>query len=114
MEEAIAGYLGIVPIDVREVVTFYTLYYTKPKAKTRLNVCHTLTCSLLGADDLIKHMEDKVGCKAGQQTPDGKFEIKRVECLGACEFAPMMQVNDDKYEHNLTKEKVDQIIEGKS
>jgi NADH-quinone oxidoreductase E subunit len=110
IEEAVADYLEVPAIDVREVVTFYTLYYTKPKAKTRFCVCRTLSCSLRGSDEIIKHLEDKLGIKPGQTTPDGKFSLETVECLGACETAPMMQLNDDEFVGNLTKEKVDEVL----
>lgn len=109
-EQEVAEYLGIAAIDVREVMTFYTLYYEKPRAKTRLNVCRTLSCSMLGADDMIQHLEKKLGIKAGQQSPDGKFSLAAVECLGACELAPMMQLNDDAFIGCLTKQKLDEVI----
>lgn len=109
-ERETAEYLGISEIDVREVMTFYTLYYEKPRAKTRLNVCRTLSCSMLGADDMVDHLERKLGIKAGQQTPDGKFSLITVECLGSCEIAPMMQVNDEEFVGCLTKQKLDEIL----
>ena len=109
-EQEVAQYLEIAPIDVREVMTFYTLYYDKPKAKTRLNVCRTLTCALLGAEDIVNHLENKLGIKAGQQTADGKFSLKKVECLGACELAPMLQLNDAAFVGCLTKQKVDELL----
>jgi NADH-quinone oxidoreductase E subunit len=111
-ELEVAEYLEIPPIDVREVMTFYTLFYDKPKAKTRFNVCRTLTCSLLGADDMIQYFEEKLGIKAGECTPDGKFGLQKVECLGACEIAPMLQLNDHEFIGNLTKEKVEGLIKG--
>lgn len=113
MEKAVAEYLEIPAIDVREVVTFYTLYYTKPKAKTRLNICRTLSCALRGSTELIRYTEEKMGIKSGGTTEDGKFGLQAVECLGACEIAPMLQINDKEFIGNLTKEKIDQIIEKK-
>lgn len=112
-EAAVADYLELPAIDVREVVSFYTLYYTKPKAKTRLLVCRTLACDLLGARDMVKHLEEKLGIKSGEMTKDGKFSIAEVECLGACELAPMMQLNDDEFIGCLNKNKLDDIIDGK-
>ena len=112
-ELAVAEYLQIPPIDVREVMTFYTLFYDKPKAKTRFNVCRTLTCSLLGAKEIIHQFEDKLGIKCGGITPDGQYGLQKVECLGACELAPMMQINDKEFVGNLTKEKVEALIKGK-
>lgn len=111
MEEAVAEYLQVSPMDVREVVTFYTLYYTQPKAKVRFNVCRTLTCNLLGAENIVKCFEKHLGIKSGGKTQDGKFEVKEVECLGACELAPMLQLNDDEYFGHLNEEKVAQLIE---
>jgi NADH-quinone oxidoreductase subunit E len=105
-----AEYLGIAPIDVREVMTFYTLFYDKPKAKNRFNVCRTLACALYGAEDIVKHLEQKLGIKAGQTSADGNYSIQKVECLGACEIAPMLQFNDDAFHGCLTKEKVDALL----
>lgn len=111
-EEEVAQYIGIPAIQVREVITFYTLYYTKPRAQMRLNVCRTLACTLQGGDELIRYCEKKLGVKPGHTTKDGKFGFQTVECLGACEIAPMMQVNDHHYIGNLTKEKIDAVIAG--
>lgn len=109
-EQKVAKYLDVSEMNVREVMTFYTLYYDKPKAKMRLNVCRTLTCHLLGGGEIIRHLEDKLGIKEGETSKDGKCSLKAVECLGACEIAPMLQVNDDEYVGNLTKEKVNEIV----
>ncbi len=114
MEEAAAEYLGVPPIEVREVVSFYTLYHENPKAKTRFCVCRTLSCSLKGAEEVIGHIEKRLGIKPGETTPDGKFSLETVECLGACESAPSMQLNDDQYVGELTAEKVDEIIRKQS
>ncbi len=110
MEEAVGVYLDIPPIDVREVMTFYTLFYSKPRAKTRFNVCRTLACSLTGGDQIIQYIEEKLQLKAGAMTPDAKYSLEAVECLGACEIAPMMQLNDYEFLGFLTKEKIDEII----
>jgi len=110
-EEAVANYLGIAPIDVHEVVTFYTLYYREPKAKTRFNVCRTLSCSLAGSRDMVKHLEEKLGIKSGTKDAAGNCGIQEVECLGACELAPMLQLNDDEFVGNLTKAKLDELIQ---
>ena len=110
-EEAVAEYLKVSPMDVREVITFYTLYYTQPKAQVRFNVCRTLTCNLLGAENVVKCFEKHLGIKSGEKTTDGKFEVKEVECLGACEIAPMLQLNDDEYIGQLNEAKVTDLIE---
>ena len=109
-EEAVAQYLEIPAIDVHEVITFYSLFYRAPKAKTRFQVCRTLACVLLGGQEILKCLEEKLGIKAGEKTSDGKFSIETVECLGACEIAPMLQMNDDKYIGLLTKEKIEELI----
>ena len=111
-EEAVAHYLEIPPIDVHEVITFYTLFYTKPRAKTRFNVCRTLSCALLGAPDIVAYLESKLGLKSGEMDPAGRCSIQEVECLGACELAPMLQLNDDEFIGNLTKEKIDELLTG--
>ncbi|OGW83351.1 MAG: hypothetical protein A2Z83_04775 [Omnitrophica bacterium GWA2_52_8] len=111
IEEAVAAYLGIPPIDVREVVTFYTLFYTAPKAKKRFNVCRTLSCHLMGSDKMIRYLENKLGIKTGEMTPDGEWSLHAVECLGACEIAPMLQFNDDRFCGHLTEKKLDELIE---
>ena len=113
-ELAVAEYLQIPPIDVHEVVTFYTLFYRRPKAKTRFHLCRTLACSLLGARGLLEHLEQKLGIKAGEMTADGKFSLDVVECLGACEIAPMMMVNDENYVGPLTVREIDKVLDGKA
>ncbi len=110
-EKAVAQYLGLPEIDVHEVVTFYTLFHTKPRAKTEFHICRTLTCSLLGADKVVKCAEERLGIKSGQTTKDGAFSVDQVECLGACEIGPMLQVNDGEFYGPLTPEKMAQLIE---
>ncbi len=110
MEEAVSEYLKVSPMDVREVITFYTLYYTEPKAKVRFNVCRTLTCNLMGAEGVVKCLEKNLGIKSGEKTANGQFEVKEVECLGACEIAPMLQLNDDEYVGCLDDNKVAELL----
>lgn len=112
-ELAVAEYLGIAPIDVREVTTFYSLFYKAPRAATRFHVCRTLSCALLGGRAIVEHLEKRLGIKAGGKTPDGQFSLDTVECLGACEIAPMMMVNDEKYVGPLTGEKIDELLDKK-
>lgn len=109
-ELAVAEYLGIAPIDVHEVVTFYLLFYRKPKAQTRFHLCRTLACTLLGAREMVEYLEAKLGIKPGEMTPDGKFSIDTVECLGACELAPMLMMNDEKYIGPLSVQKLNELI----
>lgn len=108
-EELVAGILDLPPARVHGVSTFYTMYNKKPVGKYHVQVCTNVTCSLLGAEHLVKFLEKKLGIKPGQTTPDGKFTLSEVECLGSCGTAPVMQINDDYYE-NLTEIYIDEIL----
>jgi NADH-quinone oxidoreductase subunit E len=105
----VASLLKIDPIEVYEVATFYSMYNLKPVGKYMFEVCQTGPCMLNGSDDIIKYIGDTLGIKPGETTSDGMFTLKTVECLGACGYAPMMQMGKHYREH-LTKEKVDAII----
>lgn len=106
----VAELLNITPIEVYEVATFYSMYNLKPVGKYMFEVCQTGPCMLRGSDDIIAYIQAKLGIKPGETTADGLFTLKTVECLGACGYAPMMQLGKTYREH-LTKEKVDAIIE---
>jgi len=106
----VAELLELKPIEVYEVATFYSMYNLKPVGKYVFEVCQTGPCMLRGSDDIISYIQQKLGIKVGETTPDGLFTLKTVECLGACGYAPMMQLGKFYREH-LTKEKVDAIIE---
>ncbi|HWJ29967.1 MAG TPA: NADH-quinone oxidoreductase subunit NuoE [Flavisolibacter sp.] len=106
----VASLLQIKPIEVYEVATFYSMYNLKPVGKYLFEVCQTGPCMLRGSDEIINYIKEKLGIKVGETTPDGMFTLKTVECLGACGYAPMMQMGKFFKEH-LTKEKVDQIID---
>jgi NADH-quinone oxidoreductase subunit E len=106
----VAELLQITPIEVYEVATFYSMYNTKPVGKYMFEVCQTGPCMLRGSDDIIAYIEKTLGIKPGETTADGLFTLKTVECLGACGYAPMMQLGKHYREH-LTKEKVDTIID---
>ncbi len=108
-EQEVAQFLEIPIVDVKEVMTFYTLFLSKPCAKHQLNVCRTLTCSLMGSEKIIHYLKERLGIKVGEKTPDNKFGLETVECLGACEIAPMMIVNQE-YVGPLTVEKIDEIL----
>jgi NADH-quinone oxidoreductase subunit E len=110
-EEYVAGLFELSPAHVHEVVTFYTLFFQAPKGRHVVAVCHNLSCHLAGAPDILAHVKGRLGIEAGETTPDGRVTLQAVECLCACEAAPMMQV-DDRYELHLTPEKVDRILEG--
>ena len=106
----VASLLQLQPIEVYEVATFYSMYNLKPVGKYMFEVCQTGPCMLNGSDDIIKYIHDKLGIKPGETTSDGMFTLKTVECLGACGYAPMMQLGKN-YREYLTREKVDAIIE---
>lgn len=106
----VASLLGIKPIEVYEVASFYSMYNLEPKGKCMLEVCQTGPCMLRGADDVIAYLENKLGIKEGETTADGMFSLKGVECLGSCGTAPMLQCGADYYE-NLTEKKLDDLVE---
>lgn len=106
----VAGLLQLLPIEVYEVATFYSMYNLKPVGKYIFEVCRTGPCMVNGSDDIIEYIKDKLAIKEGETTADGLFTLKPAECLGACGYAPMMQLGSTYREH-LTKEKVDAIIE---
>jgi NADH-quinone oxidoreductase subunit E len=109
VEEYVAGLFDLTPAHVHEVVTFYTMFFREPKGRHVVAVCHNLSCHLLGAKAIIEHLERRLGIEVGETTPDARVTLLTVECLCACETAPMMQV-DDRYEGFLTPEKVDRIV----
>lgn len=106
----VAELLNIKPIEVYEVATFYSMYNLKPVGKYLFEVCHTGPCMVSGSDTIIDYIKNKLGIAVGETTADGLFTLKTVECLGACGYAPMMQLGKTYREH-LTKERVDQIVE---
>jgi NADH-quinone oxidoreductase subunit E len=109
--DAVAAYLSLPAIQVYEVATFYSMFETKPVGRHSISVCTNISCWLRGADDIVTHIEDKLGIKVGESTSDGKFYLKREEeCLAACCGAPMMMIDHHYYE-NLTAEKVDEVLE---
>lgn len=107
----VAGLLGLAPIKVYEVASFYTMFNLKPNGKYLVQVCRTTPCWLKGSDRVADHCKKKLGIGIGEVTADGQFGLMEVECLGACVNAPVVQVNDDYYE-DLTDDKLDQIIDG--
>lgn len=106
----VAELLEVTPHEVYDVATFYTLFYLRPKGDYLIQVCRTLPCALCGAESLLAHLEERLGIRDGETTPDGKFTLVTVECLAACDKAPVMQVNDDYYE-SLTPERVDRLLD---
>jgi NADH-quinone oxidoreductase subunit E len=109
--DAIAEYLQMPPISVYEVASFYSMYEHKPVGRHKICICTNISCLLCGSEEVVSHLEKKLGIKMGQTTADGKFTLKEVECLGACVGAPMFQIGREYYEH-LTPEKIDSILDG--
>ena len=107
----LAEYLSVSEIDIYEVATFYTMINTKPVGKNIIAVCNNVSCMLRGSDKILTHIEKKLNIKVGESTTDNKFYLKNeIECLAACNGAPMMQINHKNYE-NISTEQVDKIIE---
>lgn len=106
----VARLLGIQPIEVYEVATFYTMYHVNPVGKHVIEYCRTGPCCLMGGEEVYAHLKRKLGIDAGQTTPDGLFSLKEVECLAACGAGPVFQVRE-QYHTNLTNERVDEIID---
>ena len=109
---AVADYLDLPTIHVYEVATFYSMFQTREVGRNEVSICTNVACMLRGADDIVEHVEKKLGIKTGESTPDGKVFLKQEEeCIAACCGAPAMQVNH-KYYENLTPEMVDEILDG--
>ena len=109
--DAVAEYLGIPPIQVYEVASFYSMFETRPCGRHHISVCTNISCMLCGGEDILAHLEKRLGIKVGDSTADGRFYLKQEEeCLAACNGAPMMMVNHVYFEH-LTPAKVDQILD---
>ena len=109
--DAVAAYLGLPPIHVYEVATFYSMFETKPVGRHHISVCTNISCMLRGSQEVVDHVERKLGIKTGESTPDGRIYLKREEeCLAACTGAPMMMVDHVFYE-NLTPENIDKILD---
>ncbi len=102
--------LGVTRARVHEVLSFYTMYRTEPQAEYVLQVCHNISCHIMGARGIIAHLEKKLGIRLGESTPDGKFALEGVECLGACGMGPCLQLGKHLYEH-LTPAKVDDLLD---
>jgi NADH-quinone oxidoreductase subunit E len=108
----VAEYLELPPIQVYEVATFYSMFQTRPVGRHNVSICTNISCMLRGANEIVSHVERKLGIKLGESTPDDRIYLKREEeCLAACCGAPMMMV-DHKYHENLTNEQVDEILDG--
>jgi NADH-quinone oxidoreductase subunit E len=109
--DAVAAYLDLPPIEVYEVAAFYSMFETKPVGRHSISVCTNISCMLRGSDEILEHIERKLGIRVGESTADGRFYLKREEeCLAACCGAPMMMV-DHVYHENLTKPMVDAVLD---
>jgi NADH-quinone oxidoreductase E subunit len=109
-ERTVAALLDIKPIMVREVVTFYTMLNRKPPGRYHIRVCTNLSCSLAGGKKIVDYLKTRLGLQPGQTTPDGKFTLTEVECLGNCDQAPCLMVNFDHF-GNLDRDKLDRLLE---
>jgi NADH-quinone oxidoreductase E subunit len=109
-QREISGLLEIPPMKVRGVVEFYTMFRGEKSGKYLIQVCHTLSCAIMGAHTVIDTIRDKLKIDIGETTKNGKFTLVKVECLGSCGTAPVMQINDDYYE-NLTEDKIHEILD---
>ena len=108
-EKQVAHLLDIKPIKVKEVVTFYTMYNQKPVGKYHIQLCRNITCWIKNAPGLLEYLKEKLGIEVGETSADGLFTLSEVECLAHCEYAPVIQVNDDII-GNITREKIDEIV----
>jgi NADH-quinone oxidoreductase subunit E len=111
-EAVVAEYLGMAPMAVHEVTTFYNMYNQRPVGKYKLNVCTNLPCQLRDGVSTLKYLESKLGISMGQTTADGMFTLQQSECLGACADSPVMLVNDRSMCSFMTREKLDQLVDG--
>jgi NADH-quinone oxidoreductase subunit E len=111
-ENEIADYLGMAPIAVHEVTTFYNMYNQRPVGKYKLNVCTNLPCQLRDGRKALQYLEQKLGIAMGETTPDGLFTLQQSECLGACADSPVMLVNDRTMCSFMSNDKLDQLVDG--
>ncbi|MCS7081696.1 MAG: NADH-quinone oxidoreductase subunit NuoE [Bacteroidetes bacterium] len=109
--ELVAQTLSLNPAEVYGVATFYTMYHTQACGRYVLDLCTCLSCQVLGAEDLLRHLEERLGVRDGQTTPDGLFTVRHTECLGACGSGPVLMINNRRYVHRLSQERLDQLIE---
>jgi NADH-quinone oxidoreductase subunit E len=109
--DEVAGYLGMAPVAVYEVATFYGMYNLQPAGKHKLTICTCLPCGLQGSLAAADHLKAKLGIDFGETTPDGRITLKEGECMGACAMAPVVLVNNKKMHDYMTEEKLDQLIE---
>ncbi len=109
--QAVAKYLGITPIEVYEVATFYDMYELKPCGRHKIGICTNIACLLRGSEEIVRAAKERLGIELGESTPDGLFALKETECMAACGGAPMCQIDDREYHENLTPEKMVALID---
>lgn len=107
----IGDLLGLSKTEVNGVATFYTMYAREKPGRHTIMFCTDLPCALRGADEMLEHLEHKLGCRAGETSPDGAITLKAAECLGGCDHAPVMLIDGEKHAQDLTHAKLDEIIE---
>jgi NADH-quinone oxidoreductase E subunit len=109
-QEEIAGLLGLRPIEVREVVTFYPMYHEHPVGRRNIQVCVNIACALAGARQVVRALESRLGVSVGERTPDGAYSVEEVQCLGSCGTAVCVQVNNEPYIENVRADRLDELL----
>ncbi len=109
--ELVARTLDVPPSKVLSVISFYTMLSRDKRGKYHIQVCRTLSCALRGSEKILEHLQNKLGIRPGETTEDGLFTLSTAECLASCGTAPVLQINNENYDENLTIERVDEILE---
>ena len=109
-QREVADLLGILPIEVREVVTFYPMYHEHPVGKRNIQVCVNIACALAGARGVVRGLEERLGIRVGERTPDGAYSIEEVQCLGSCGTAVCVMVNNQPFIENVRPDGVDELL----
>jgi len=109
-QEELAALLGLRPIEVREVVTFYPMYHEHPVGRRNIQVCVNIACALTGARQVVRGLEERLGVRAGERTPDGAYSVEEVQCLGSCGTAVCVQVNNEPYIENVRADRLDDLL----
>jgi NADH-quinone oxidoreductase E subunit len=110
VQREVAALLGLRPIDVREVVTFYPMYHEHPVGKRNIQVCVNIACALAGARKVVRGLEERLGVRVGERTPDGTYSVEEVQCLGSCGTAVCVQVNNEPFIENVAPDRVDDLL----
>lgn len=110
IQREVAALLGLRPIEVREVVTFYPMYHEHPVGKRNIQVCVNIACALAGARKVVRGLEDRLGVRVGERTPDGTYSIEEVQCLGSCGTAVCVQVNNQPFIENVRPDAIDDLL----